>query len=186
MYRIFIDQGHNPTNPNAGAEGNGFREQDLVYRIGVLTAELLNADPNFEAELSRDTPEQILGNSNATSLRARVDEANAFGADFFISLHANASGLPEASGSEGYAYSRTSRGYPMGESILVGLNETTGLENRGMFVRPSLYVLRKTVMPAVLMELGFITNAYDAELMAYSPQLFARGIYNGIRRYYGL
>jgi N-acetylmuramoyl-L-alanine amidase len=28
--KIFIDQGHNPTNPNAGAEGNGYREQDLV------------------------------------------------------------------------------------------------------------------------------------------------------------
>ena len=186
MYKIFIDQGHNPRNPNAGAEGNGFREQDIVYRIGVLTAELLNADPNFSAELSRDTPEQILGTSNATSLKARVDEANAYGADFFISLHTNASVLPEASGSEGYAYSRESAGYAMGEAILRALNETTGLENRGMFIRPSLYVLRKTKMPAVLMELGFITNVYDAELMAYSPQLFAIGTYNGIRSYYGL
>ena len=108
-----------------------------------------------------------------------------FGADFFISLHANASGLPEASGSEGYAYSRTSRGYPMGESILVGLNETTGLENRGMFVRPSLYVLRKTRMPAVLVELGFISNPSDANLMNTQPELFATGLYNGILEYFG-
>ena len=33
--RVFIDQGHNPVNPNAGAEGNGYREQDIVYRVGV-------------------------------------------------------------------------------------------------------------------------------------------------------
>ena len=36
--KIFIDQGHNPNNPNAGAEGNGLREQDIVFRIGILLA----------------------------------------------------------------------------------------------------------------------------------------------------
>ena len=46
--KIFIDQGHNPMNPNAGAEGNGYREQDLVYTIGVRLAELLNSNPNLK------------------------------------------------------------------------------------------------------------------------------------------
>ena len=54
--KIFIDQGHNPQNPNAGAEGNGLREQDLVYNIGAELAALLNADPNFDARLSRNSP----------------------------------------------------------------------------------------------------------------------------------
>jgi len=48
VIRIFIDQGHNPRNPNAGAEGNGFREQDITYRVGVALARLLNANPDFE------------------------------------------------------------------------------------------------------------------------------------------
>lgn len=48
MIKVFIDQGHNPTNPNAGAEGSGLREQDLVYDIGIRLAELLNSDPEFE------------------------------------------------------------------------------------------------------------------------------------------
>ena len=39
--KIYIDQGHNPKNPNAGAEGNGLREQDIVYKIGIELAELL-------------------------------------------------------------------------------------------------------------------------------------------------
>ena len=39
--KIYIDQGHNPQNPNAGAEGNGLREQDIVYPIGIELAELL-------------------------------------------------------------------------------------------------------------------------------------------------
>ena len=37
--KIYIDQGHNPRNPNAGAEGNGLREQDITYKVGVELAE---------------------------------------------------------------------------------------------------------------------------------------------------
>lgn len=184
-YKIFIDQGHNPVNPNAGAEGNGFREQDLVYKIGVLTAEYISSDPEFVTRLSRKSPTENLGNSNATSLKARVDDANSWGADFYISLHANASSIASASGSEGFAYSTSSAGYPMGTDILEEISRTTGLQNRGMSLRPSLYVLRKTRMPAVLIELGFITNIGDALLMNDSPQLFARGVAAGVFRYYG-
>jgi len=183
--KIFIDQGHNPRNPNAGAEGNGYYEQDITYEVGILLAELLRADPNFEVRLSRGSPDEILGTSVATSLKARTDAANAWGADFFISIHANASTIPTASGSEGFAYSRASEGYVLGEDILLWLNRATGLANRGMNVRPSLWVLRKTAMPAVLIELGFITNPSDAERMANDPGAFATGIYNGILAYFG-
>ena len=69
MIKVFIDQGHNPTNPNAGAEGNGLREQDIVYEVGRRLAILLNANPNYEARLSRNSPTEILGTSIAESLR---------------------------------------------------------------------------------------------------------------------
>ena len=184
--KIFIDQGHNPTNPNAGAEGNGYREQDLVYPIGIALADLLNANPNFEARTSRNSPDEVLGTSNASSLAARVTAANEWGADSFISLHANASNILTASGSEAFVYSETSAAYPLAEDILIGLSEATGLADRGVFARPTLYVLRRTQMPALLLEIGFITNSGDARLMAENPNLIARGIYNGILRYYGL
>jgi N-acetylmuramoyl-L-alanine amidase len=184
--KIFIDQGHNPTNPNAGAEGNGYREQDLVYPIGRALAELLNANPNFEARTSRNTPDEVLGTSTSSSLAARVNAANEWGADAFISLHANASNILTASGSEAFVYSNSSSAYPLAEDILIGLSDATGLANRGVFARPTLYVLRRTKMPALLLEIGFITNSGDARLMAENPNLIARGIYNGILRYYGL
>lgn len=184
--KIFIDQGHNPRNPNAGAEGSGLREQDLVYEIGTLTAELLRGNPNFEVRLSRNSPDEILGTTVGESLAARVRAANEWGADYFISLHANASTVPSASGNEAYIYSYNSPAFAFAENILYGLTEYTGIQSRGVFERPTLYVLRRTSMPATLVELGFITNASDAALMSEQPELFATGIYEGILNYFGL
>lgn len=74
----------------------------------------------------------------------------------------------------------------MGQLILDGLNFRMGMTDRGVFARPSLYVLRATGMPAVLVEMGFITNLHDVELLTTDPEGFARGIYYGILAYYGL
>lgn len=183
--KIYIDQGHNPVNPNAGSEGNGFREQDIVYRIGQLSAEALRGH-GFEVRLSRPTPETQLGTSTTSSLQARVNDANAWGADYFLSLHTNASEIVSATGSEAFVYRRNSDAEVLAENILEQLNYATGLQNRGVAARPGLYVLRKTRMPSVLLELGFITNPIDAELMAYSPELFSAGIVNGILAYLGM
>ena len=70
--------------------------------------------------------------------------------------------------------------------MLAALAESTGLRNRGAFVRTGLYVLRKTAMPAVLVELGFISNPNDAALMNERPDLFADGLYRGILDYFDL
>ena len=183
--KVYIDQGHNPVNPNAGAEGNGLREQDLVFTIGVLTAEMRWA-AGIETRLSRPTAQTQLGTSVSSSLAARVQDANSWGADYFISLHANASDITSASGSEAYVFSNASSSVPLAQNILEQLNINTGLPNRGVFPRPSLYVLRRTAMPATLIELGFITNPYDATLMSQAPELFAAGVSNGVLAYLGM
>ena len=183
--KVYIDQGHNPTNPNSGAEGNGYREQDLVYTIGQLTADILRGQ-GFDVRVSRPTPSTQLGTSNASSLAARATGANAWGANIFISLHANASTNPSASGQEAFVYSMSSRALPLAENVLTQLNLSTELRNRGVSARPGLYVLRRTSMPATLIELGFITNPTDADLMANRPDLFAEGVANGVFAYYGM
>ena len=184
--KVYIDQGHNPVNPNAGAEGNGLREQDVVYRIGQELATLLRRDERFDVRLSRPTADTQIGSSLSGSLSTRVSDANSWGADYFLSLHTNASDIPSASGVEAYAYSRPSQAFSLGEQIVQSISNITGLPNRGMKVRTNLYVLRRTAMPAVLIELGFITNAGDAALMSQQPQLFAQGIYRGLLQYLGL
>lgn len=180
--KIFIDQGHNPVNPNAGAEGNGYREQDITFEIGRRLAAILEEN-GYETRLSRPSAETQLGTSVATSLSERVDNANSWGADYFVSLHTNASVNPQASGTEVLVYSRSSPAYELARSVLEQLRLSTGLRSRGVVTRPGLYVLRRTAMPAILVEMGFITNPTDADLMANSPQLFARGIADGIIDY---
>ena len=185
--KIYVDQGHNPREFNTGAEGNGFFEQDITYDIGKRLYNLLGANPNFEARLSRPEPDTVLGVSNSTSLTTRVREANYWGADAFISLHTNAAENTRASGSEALVFGPSARvAVALSENILEELALTTGLRNRGIVYRPGLFVLKRTKMPATVIEMGFISNVYDAELMAYSPQLFADGIYRGILDYYGL
>ena len=185
--KIYIDQGHNPRGFNTGAEGNGFFEQDITYEVGVLLYEMLSGNPEFTPRLSRPTSDTVLGTNNSSSLRVRVDEANEWNADIFLSLHVNSATNPRASGNEALVYGPGATvAINLGERILEQLTLTTGLRNRGIVYRPGLYVLKETKMPAVLVEMGFISNPYDAELLAYSPNLFATGIYRGILSYYDL
>ena len=185
--KVYIDQGHNPYGFNTGAEGNGYFEQDITYEIGKRLFALLKANPEFEARLSRPTEDTVLGTSNSSSLVERVRQANEWGADVFISLHNNAAENPSATGNEALVYGPGSTvAIALGTEILDQLTLTTGLRNRGIVYRPGLYVLKETEMPAVLVEMGFISNSYDSELLVYSPYLFSTGIYRGILSYFGM
>ena len=185
--KIYIDQGHNPRGFNTGAEGNGYYEQDLTYEIGRRLYNMLSSNPEFTPRLSRPTPDTVLGTTNSTSLSTRVNQANSWPADIFISLHNNAAENPRATGNEALVYGPGQRvANDLAADILEQLTLTTRLRNRGIIYRPGLYVLKETEMPAVLVEMGFITNPTDADLLANSPYLFATGIYRGILKYYGL
>lgn len=184
--KIFIDQGHNPTgSPNAGAIGNGLVEQDITYQVGVYLANLLNNDPRFEARLSRPTPETVLGTSAATSLAARVRMANEWPADYFISIHVNSNPNPAINGTEIYLYKLGTQAQWLAEQIMTGITQMVGTKNNGIRLRPSLYVLRKSDMTSLLVELGYLTNPSDVIKLRDNQYQFAYGIYLGIMRYFG-
>lgn len=184
--KIFIDQGHNPSGPNTGAEGNGLKEQDITYIVGRYLYDLLVSNGNFEVRLSRNTPDEVLGTSNATSLRERVQMANSWNADYFISIHVNGSTNPSANGTEGYVYAEETQSYYLAEQMVNAIVNRIGTRKRGVFSRPSLYVLRRTRMPAVLMELAYISNISDAEKLENDPYGFAYAMYTGILTYFNL
>lgn len=183
--KIYIDQGHNPQGVNAGAEGFGYREQDITYQVGIYLRDILRQDERFEARTSRNTPDEVLGTSNATSLATRVNEANAWGADYFISIHCNASENPAANGSEVYVYREGSVAAALARRVLDAIVTRIGTKDNGVRVNPSLYVLRRTRMPAILVELAYITNAQDVQKLVNDQYAFAYAIYEGICAYLG-
>ncbi len=183
--KIFIDQGHNPQGINAGAEGFGLREQDVTYNVGIYLADLLRKDSRFEVKTSRNSPDEVLGTSNSTSLAARVNAANSWPANYFISIHANANTNPAINGTEVYVYQEYSQSYYLAERVLNAIVSEVGTKNNGVRVRPSLYVLRRTNMPAILIELAYITNANDAEKLRNNQYQFAEAIYSGLLSYFG-
>ena len=183
--KIFIDQGHNPVNPNAGAEANGLREQDITYQVGVYLADLLREDPRFDVRLSRNSPTEQLGTSNSTSLAARVNAANSWPADYFISIHNNANVDPAVNGTEVYVYRQYSEAYWLAQHVLNGIVERMGTRDNGVRTNPGLYVLKRTSMPSILVELAYLTNPSDAQKLRDDPYGFAEGIYNGLLSYFG-
>ncbi len=184
--KIFIDQGHNPQGVNAGAEGNGLREQDITYNVGIYLRDILEQDPRFEVRVSRPSPDTVLGTTNATSLAARVNAANSWPADYFLSIHTNANTNPNVNGTEMYIYSAGGQAQWLAESLLNSITARLETKSNGVFVRPSLYVLRRTSMPAVLLELAYITNEDDAEKLLNDQYSFAYAIYQGLLNYFGL
>lgn len=183
--RIFIDQGHNPFGPNGGAQGNGLNEADVTFQVGSYLADLLAQDPRFEVRVSRSSPTEVIGTSNASSLAARVNAANSWPADYFISIHCNASTNPALNGSEVYVYQQYTQSYWLAQHILNGIVQRVGTRDNGVRLNPGLYVLRRTQMPAVLVELAYLSNASDAQKLRDDPYGFAQGIYNGLLSYFG-
>lgn len=184
--KIFIDQGHNPSGPNAGAEGNGLREQDITYNVGIYLADILRKDYRFEVRTSRTTPTESLGTTNATSLAERVNRANSWPADYFLSIHTNANDNPAINGSEMYVFRENSQAYFVAQHILNSIVRRLYTRDNGVRVNPSLYVLRRTTMPAVLLELAYITNPADAQKLANDQYQFAYAIYEGLLSYFGM
>lgn len=184
--KIYIDQGHNPEGHNTGAEGFGLREQDVNYEVGTMLADLLRADSRFAVRVSRPTPDIILGTNNTTSLAARVNAANSWPANYFISIHANFNENPAINGSEVYVFRENSQPYWMAQHVLNGIVRETGMRDNGVRLGSQLFVLRRTRMPAILVELGYLSNEEDATRLRYDTAGFARGIYNGLLSYFGL
>ncbi len=186
MIKIFIDQGHNQSKVNVGAQVNGINEADLTYEVGIYLASLFYADDHFQVRLARNMDDEILGYDQQSSLKQRVDNANEWGADLYISLHGNANENVNINGSEIYVYQIPSNAYNLSVDIMQQITTITKIKDNGIRANPSLYVLRKSKMMAILIELGYLTNVNDALLLQGKPFLFALAIYLGVLSYYGL
>ena len=184
--RIFVDQGHNPTGfHNTGARGNNLIEENITYQVGIYLANLLQADPRFAVRLSRPTPDTVLGTTNATSLAERVRLANSWPAHYFISIHANANVNPAINGAEIYIYQYNTQANWLAQRVLNQIVRQTGLRDNGIRLNQSLFILRRTQMPAILVEMGYLTNVNDAAIIRDNQWRIAYAIYRGLLDYFG-
>ena len=175
MAKVAIDAGHGGRDPGAVYEGR--REKDDTLRLALAVGEILErngVDVTFtRTEDVYDSPVR----------KAQI--ANEAGVDYLVSIHRNAMPIPgSASGIETLVYKSGNEASALAEDINEEL-EMVGFENRGVIPRPNLAVLRRSQMPAVLVEVGFIDNEEDNEQFDEKFNEIAEAIANGILRYLG-
>ncbi|HEX3078105.1 MAG TPA: N-acetylmuramoyl-L-alanine amidase [Lachnospiraceae bacterium] len=146
---------------------------------------LLNSDPRFEARVSRPTITTVLGTTNPTSLAERVRMANEWPANYFISIHCNSNVNPAINGTEIYIYEYFTQAHWLAEKVMEGITDMVAIRNNGIRLNKALYVLNQTQMTSILVELGYLSNWYDATKLRDNQYQFAYGIYLGIMRYFG-
>ena len=169
-YTIMLDAGHGGRDP--GAVYNGRQEKDDSLALTLAVGEILQ-ERGVDVLYTRTTDVY-------ESPYQKAMEANEAGADFFISIHRNSS--PEAntySGVESLVYNKSGIKLEMAENINDQL-EAVGFVNLGVKERPGLVVLRRTRMPAVLVEVGFINSDTDNMLFDNNFDDIALGIAGGI------
>jgi N-acetylmuramoyl-L-alanine amidase len=154
--KIAIDIGHN-CPPDTGAVGL-MKEDDAAKEIGLKLISLLESK---EHETLLVTPK--IARTVSHSLMQRSSAANTWQADFFISIHLNAFSNSKAKGVETLVYDFKSEATKYANVIQDNLVDL-GYVNRGVKERPDLHVLKRTNMPAVLIECGFVTSPYDTKL----------------------
>ncbi len=169
-YSIMLDAGHGGANPGAVYEGR--REKDDALALVLAIGPILESN-GIDVLYTRTT------DVYQTPLE-KAQLANEAGVDFFVSIHRNS--FPEdnvVSGVESLVYDLSGIKYEMAQNINAQL-ETVGFVNLGVKARPNLIVLRRTKMPSVLVEAGFINSNTDNQLFDANFDAIARAIADGI------
>lgn len=181
--KIFIDPGHNNTGADTGAQDNGLKEQDITFYIAQKVGARLQK-AGVEVKYSRPNPTDNVGTTVDDSLNKRAQMANGWGADYFVSIHCNAGG---GTGVETYCLATGGKGELLAKAVQTSLAAQTALANRGVKTG-NFAVLRKTNMPAILVECGFLDTATDAALLQgeAGQGKFAAGIALGVLAFLGI
>ncbi|WAA10039.1 N-acetylmuramoyl-L-alanine amidase [Fervidibacillus albus] len=171
MVKIFIDPGHGGSDP--GAVGNGLLEKNINLKIARKISQMLvNEYEGVSVRMSRTGDQTV-------SLTERTNNANGWGADYYLSIHVNAGG---GTGFESFVYTTVStRTKNLQKIIHEQVLKQVDFRNRGM-KQANFHVLRETKMSALLTENGFIDNPVDAAKLKSDAFLekIARGHVNGL------
>lgn len=173
-YLVVLDAGHGDTDPGAGSK-SGRKEKEFNLSMILKLAKQLQDDPYIAISLTRKDDTFI-------ELDDRVKHANELGADLFVSIHGNSFTKDTISGTETY-YSRD-ESRRLADVLHKRIVEAAGLSDRNVR-KKDLRVTKGTVMPAVLCEIGYLSNLQDEQAMFNEDfqNRVAAAIAAGIREY---
>lgn len=160
---IVLDPGHGGGDPGCVNRSLGLLEKDITLDVALRLRDLL-VEEGWTVLLTREEDRDVSwrGSPDRVELQARCDVANQAGADYFISLHCNASVTPSRAGSSIHWFKQSD--LPLARSLETALGERLGLGQDGLR-RDGFYVLRHTDMPAVLVEMAFLSNPREGALL---------------------
>lgn len=169
--KVFADKGHGANDP--GGVGYGMKEADIVNDIVNYFVDELNTYDGVEVKVGP----RPAGSTSTERLGPRTAQANAWGADYFISFHTNAN---HGTGYEGFVQEGASaKTRQLAKTIhdeIYTLFKANGLKDRGL-KEDNLFVLRTSKMPSTLLEFGFIDTESDAKLLKQDSFRKQCGIY---------
>ncbi|MBO5733327.1 MAG: N-acetylmuramoyl-L-alanine amidase [Clostridia bacterium] len=180
---VYLDPGHGGEDPGAiftDEDGTIWRESDINLGVALKVRDILQAN-GVKVIMSRDTDKTV-------DLVSRPKDANNKQATLFVSVHTNSFVADTAYGIETWGtlqYSATYAGVTdktLATNIQNAVISKTGAHSRGVKDSTGLAVLKHSIMPSVLIEVGFISNTNERALMftdSYRQKL-AEGIAEGI------
>lgn len=175
--KIVLDAGHGGTDPGSVGPGGNLEKIIALKVVRKLQSILVKGHCVI---LSRYDDSYV-------SLKERCDLANVHSADIFVSIHCNSAGVATATGIETFHHPKSKNGIRLAKEIQAQLVKATGLADRKAKVhKDKLYVLYHTQMPAVLVEIGFINNHIEEQLIASEEyqEKCAEAIARGIESYF--
>lgn len=176
---IVVDAGHGGWDN--GASWNGRLEKDDNLRLALAVQQQLEAQ-GIPVLMTRSSDVYV-------SLEERAALANNADADLFISLHRNSyiTQTPQTKGVENFIYLSA----PLATSgraaqLVLDRVAEVGVQNNRGLQRGDYYVLRRTIMPAMLLEMGFIINEADNRLFDENLEAYAAAIAKGAMEFFDL
>lgn len=171
--KVVIDAGHGGSD--VGAVGGGTYEKDITLDVSKRVEAILK-QKGYQVLMTRD-------NDTYVSLQDRVSISENFDPDIFVSIHVNSSVRPEITGVETHYYHQESMS--LAQTVHSSFASAVQSPNRGLF-KSKFYVINHTTCPAILVEIGFISNSNErAQLVSDKrKQATAKSIADGIENYF--
>ena len=184
---IVLDPGHGGSDP--GAIGpTGLQEKQVTLPIAEYLKSILEAK-GAKVILTRTTDVDVYGPhaSGVDELQARVNVANGNQADAFISIHINSFSNPNVGGIATYYFDGSDQSKKLASSVQEQIAEHSGFNGDRGIQPGNLYVLRHSLMPSILVELGFISNPKEEGHLKESETQkdFANELAKGLELYFG-